>query len=243
MQAALYFYTYITDLKHINYITVMKRIILVLAFVLMGISYCFAQQCSTSWPYLYDDFGTGELYFSNGSIVHLNMNVHLAKGTLHFIDENNIIKEPEKKNLLFAKINNDKFMIVSGCVMKVVEERDKGFIAAYYTADFQASNESGGAYGASSNSSATTKLTSINVPGVNQNIMNLKREKSSGTVIPIKTKYYIVTLGKVIEADKKELESNMSKEKLSGFKAFIKKNRIKWKDPLSLTLVIDYLNS
>ena len=221
----------------------MKKIILILASVLIGITYCFAQKCSTSWPYLYEEFGHGELYFSNGSIVHLDMNVHLAKGTMHYVDENNIIREPDKKNLLFAKINNEKFMIVSGCVMKVVAEKDNGFIAAYYTADFQASNESGGAYGASSNSSATTKLTSINVPGVNQNIMNLKREKSSGTVVPIKTKYYIITLGKVIEADKKEVEANMSEEKLSGFKAFIKKNRIRWKDPSSLTLIIDYLNS
>ncbi len=217
--------------------------ILILVSALISVSYSFAQQCSTSWPYLYDDFKAGELYFSTGSIVYLDMNVHLAKGSLHYIDEENIIREPEKKNLLFAKIGNEKFMIVSGCVMKVLEERDNGFIAAYYTADFQASNESGGAYGASSNSSATTKLTSVNVAGVNQNIMNLKREKSSGTLAPIKTKYYIITMGKVLEADKKEVEANLGGDKLSGFKTFLKKNKIRWKEPSSLVLVIDYLNS
>lgn len=221
----------------------MKKVLSIILFIIINYSCALAQNCSTAWPYLYEDFEKGELYFSNGSIIHLNMNVHLAKGTLHYIDDDNIIKEPDKKNLLYAKINSDKFMIISGCVMKIISEKDNGFIAAYYTADFQVSNESGGAYGASSNSSATTKLTSINVPGVNQNIMNLKREKSSGTKAPIKTKLYIITMGKVLEADKKEVENLLDEDKLAGFKLFLKKHKIRWKDPASLALVIDYLNS
>lgn len=74
------------------------------------------------------------------------------------------------------------------------------------------------------------------------NHMELKNAKDSGELLPLTTKLYLVLPGKVIYAAKKDVSDieGIDKKELA---AFLKENKIKWKDPQSLLVLVDYVSS
>ncbi len=218
----------------------MKKLILILTALFVSIS-AFSQECSTSWPYLYPDFQDGLIYMSGGQTIAHKLNIHVLKGRLHYID-GEMVKEALGKDIIFIEIGKDRYMVVNGDVMKVVGSQEKGFVATHITGDMQKLLETGGAYGSSSTTQATRKLSSIEMAGANQNHMELRQNKDNGQAIDLIYKYYIVTNGQVYEATKRGIESQLSPERKAAFKVFLKNNKIKWKDPESLLTLLDFFN-
>ena len=219
----------------------MKKIVTILILVFTA-SYTWAQDCTTLWPYVYPEFKQGTLIMQGNKQLESKFNIHVQESKLHYID-NGIIKEAQCDNILLVKIGDDLYMNVDGKVMKVIGSEARGFIATLILGDFDKLNNSAGAYGSSSSSSATTKLASIEIGGKTiVNLMELMQNKENGITIPIKYSYYLVTKGKVIKATKKDIKSQLNSAENEEFKKFLSEHKIKWGDPNSMLTLLDFFN-
>ena len=75
----------------------------------------------------------------------------------------------------------------------------------------------------------------------NMNHMELKSSKEDGSVLPTTSKLYLVLPDKVIYATKKDVNEIYGIDK-KAFSAFLKENKVSWKDPQDLLRVIDYIS-
>lgn len=195
---------------------------------------------TTTWPYLYPEFADGVLEMPDGGQRQGLYNVCILEGRLHFID-GELVKEANPADFLAVEIGSDRYVNAGGTVMKVLASSDKGIVAQETAADISRLNETGGAYGSSSTSMATTALSSIDFgPRVNVNHMVLKNSKSDGKILPVTTRLYLLYGKNVIYATKKDVSETEGVDR-EGFKTFCKENKIKWKDPQSLLQVIGFL--
>ena len=224
----------------------MKKIFTVLVLMLAGLALQ-AQNPTTTWPYLYNDFMQGEVFFKDGSSKAYMVNVHILRSTLHFIEPGtDDIKEAKSKDVLLVKVGSDTYYSKQSKMLRAAASNELGFVGEEVVADMAALNsESGAAYGASANSMSTMKLSSVDGAGptASTNHMNLKNSKEDGKIIPLDKEYFLVTNGQVYPATKKELELFLTPEKKAGMKSFLKQNKISWKSPESLLKVIDYINT
>ena len=223
----------------------MKRyIITVLAFMLSlaGLS-AQGSEPTTTWPYLYSDFQSGELKKLTGAPIQGMFNIHVLESRLHFI-EAGMIKEVKPTEILSVKAGEDTFASVSGKMMKVLAKSDYGFVAEEVVVDVAKLNATGGAYGSSSNSIATQALSSLEGIGgtrTNMNHMELKNAKDEGTVLPVIVKKYLVFPGYVVYATKNDVTRLVGIDK-DELNIFLKENKIKWKDEQSLLKVLDFVS-
>ena len=201
-----------------------------------------AQDYSTSWPYLYPEFREGTIYMNDGTKLVYNVNVHILHGRLHYLD-NGVVKEAISSNLLLIKIGDDEYMNVNGDIMKIVAKNDKGMVTALQLGDFERLRDAGGAYGSSTTSSATRRLTSVDVAGkVNQNHMELWESRHNGELVDLVTTYYIVTPTKTVEATQRAIRETLDDAGKDAFKKWLKQNKIEWKNPESLLTLTEFLN-
>lgn len=219
----------------------MKKLIL-WAVALFTFANAFCQEYSTAWPYLYNEFTEGEVLTVKGAKLRYPVNIHILHGRLHFI-EDGLIKEAASKDVLLVKVASDEYLGVDDDIMKIVARADKGLVVAHILGDFESLNESGGAYGSSTTTSATRKLSSIDVQGkVNQNHMELREGRHDGESVNLKTANYIIIPGmNKIPATKKGVEEAVGPERKAEFKAWLKASKIKWNKPESVAGVISFI--
>lgn len=196
---------------------------------------------TTTWPYIYPDFTQGKLVMTTGKTLTGQYNICLDGSTLHFI-EGEMVKQASTLDIASVQIGTEIYVNAGGKMMKTVGKAEKGVVAVESIIDMAKLNETGGAYGSSSSSNATTALSSLEGIGgrANMNHMELKNAKESGKVLPLITKYYLVFNGKTVPATKKDIDELEGVDK-DALKNYYKSNKIKWRDPASLCSLIDYL--
>ena len=218
----------------------MRRILILAA--LLAMVPAAAQNPSTTWPYLYDNFVPGVIYTNNNGKSEVLLNVHVRHDHLHFIDKD-MIKQADLSQVLVVTVGDDKYIPAAGELRKVVAENDKGAVAVSIIGDFAALQETGGGYGASSETASTRKLSSVEVDGqVNQNHMLILQEKENGAELNLITSYYLIQGNNCIKASRKDVEAALSDAALANWKPWLKANKIKWKDPESLLKVVEFLS-
>jgi hypothetical protein len=204
----------------------------------------FAQhEPTTTWPYLYGDFTKGEIKSMKDEAKPGIFNIHILYGRLHFI-EGELIRELSPSEVVSVKIGSDYFVNVGGEMMKVLAMEGNVYVTEKQEVDMIRLNATGGAYGSSSSTLATTALSSLENIGNGMtatNHMELKNTKDDGKVLPMLSKMYIVVPGNVIYATKKDV-LEMSGVDTKELNAFIKENKIKWKNPQSLLMLALYIN-
>lgn len=223
----------------------MKRyifIVLALTLSIFGVS---AQDSepTTTWPYLYSDFQSGELKKHAGAPVSGTYNIHILESRLHFI-EDGMIREALVTEVFSVRIGNDYYANVGGRMMKVLASSENGFVAEEVLVDIAKLNTTGGAYGSSSNSIATQALSSLEGIGgtrSNMNHMELKRAKGEGSILPVIAKKYIVLPGHLIYAAKRDVLQVNGLDK-TAVNAFIKENKIRWKEPQDILKILDFIS-
>ena len=140
----------------------MKRLI-ILAAMLASLAAA-AQTPSTTWPYLYDNFTQGTIYMKDGAKSDVLLNVQVRHDKLHFIDKD-IIREADLSKVTAVTIADDKYIPVNGEMRKIVAKGDNGAIVVSLIGDFAALQETGGGYGASSETASTrsrfTRFSSV----------------------------------------------------------------------------------
>lgn len=219
----------------------MKKIGLFLSIICLTFALQ-AQNITTMWPYKYSDFRNGTVYFVNKRTLSAPVNVHLLKSSLHYLDHGQI-KEVTASEIVLVQIDEDNYYMRDNQLMRVISGDSTGFVAELLLADFDALTESGGAYGSSSNVQATRKLSSLEIGGISiTNHMELKSNKDGGSLLPLRKKYFIVTPDAVYTATKKGIESQLPEDRKDEFERFLKKNKVSWRRPESLSVLLNFFN-
>ena len=213
----------------------------VLLFLCFG-PFLQAQEPTTTWPYVNNDFLNAVVFLKSGGKQEYLANVHLQNCQLHYVKGNNIM-EASLNDILLVELASKRYMNINNSLMEIVAEGEKGFIAKFSKPDYSKLNETGGAYGASSNTTSTKALTSLEGFGSVTNHMLQQSEKESGKVIPLKHEYYIVANGSVYPAQKKLLERMLPADKQQAMKGFLKENKIKWSSPEDLLKLVKFLEN
>lgn len=218
---------------------------MMLFIVLMATLGAFAQyQPNTKWPYIYDDFTEGTIYSSDNKKSTYKFNVHLSGNVLHYIGNDGRIYKADDRNVVRVEIGQDAYLFVNHQLMQLIANKGDNVLLKLVRADFERMvSDGGGAYGSSLSSSATNKLSSLDLGGLNvPEHGKMLQEKSDGAEIPVNVVYYFILNGKQFEATKGNVADAAGEAKRDELKAFVKKNKIKWKDEHSLGLVLDFLS-
>lgn len=205
--------------------------------------FVYAQGPTTRWPYLFTEFRPGYVEITEGATRSYPLNIHLGHGQLHYLDEDGVIHEATIGEVIGAKVGSDSFLQASGEMMRVVAQSEHGCVVEEVLGDFSALNETGGAYGMSSRTSATRRLSSLETEGqVNQNHMILMQSRSDGQALELLKTYYLVYPGHVVKAKRSDVERSIATDRDAEWKAWMKANKIKWNSPESLITLLDFLN-
>lgn len=216
----------------------MKKIVFFLFFCVFG--QVSAQEYTTNWPYLFSEFQSGTVFYKDGGKSSLQLNIHLLKSHLHFLKGEQIM-EAELDKIDRVEINGTNYLEIDGRIIRLLKAKEVGFVGELVLGDFEALLDKGGAYGASSNAQSVQKMSSLEIGGIsNMNHMFLKESKDGGKSLSIIREYVLIVKGKCYPASKKDIEKKLSTERQPAFKNFLKKHKIKWKNPDSLYELLDF---
>lgn len=217
----------------------MKKVLLTFALIAVAIG-ALAQEATTTWAYVYNDFQPGKIHFKSGRNLDAPVNIHLGKSTLHYT-EKDIIKEAKSSDVLLVEIGEERYFSRDSQMMKVLASNKNSFLGEVVLADYSKLNSSSGAYGASSVTQASTKHSSVDTnSGGGIVLSTMISGKEDGALLPVEKRYYVITGEGVYPATKKDIENKLPVEQQEAFKAFLKQNKIKWKDPKSLEKLLDF---
>ena len=219
----------------------MKRFFIILLLALSGMNVS-AQEVTTAWPYLYPEFTQGTVYMAGGKKISKKLNVHVRADALHYLDKD-IIKEASTLDVLYVEIGTDSYMVNGPSLLKVIAKNGKAAVCASILGNYDALRETGGAYGVSSTTSATRKLTSIDQDSqLGQNHMLIWQSRHEGQTLELITKYYFVTSDFVVEANKKSIGEIVPEARKAEWKAWLKSHKIKWNNPEQVLTVAEFFD-
>jgi hypothetical protein len=200
----------------------------------------YAQKYSptTHWPFLYEDFQNGTVYFSDSAKdKQQKLNIHLLHATLWHVDgENVLLSDP--KGIIKVSIGTDSFIYMNGELVRLVKTAGDYALVESVKGNYNAIVSPGsGAYGMSTQSLSASKQSSIGV----MNYMQTMLDKKEGANLPLIRKYYFILSERIVQATRKEVEKAVSKESLPTLRAFVKEHKIKWNEEESLISLLDFL--
>ena len=232
------------SLSNLNTDAMKSRFLLSVAMVGLFTASAYAQyEPTTKWPYIYSDFTPGEIQLTMTGVKKGVFNIHILHGRLHFIDKD-FIHEAKSSDVSSVRIGEDLYVNFSGKMMKVLAQQDKVYVVEGLEVDMNQLNATGGAYGSSSTTLATTALSSIEEIGTGAaatNHMELKNARDEGRTLPLIAKKYIMIPGQLIYAAKKDVMDVPGTDPAETG-SFIKANKTKFKDAQSLLKLGVYLN-
>jgi len=225
----------------------MKRILLIISLLVGSISMSAQDEsysgATDSWPYLFKNFQHGVVHFIKGyKDLESDLNICIADGHLHYVD-NGTILESETKEVTGAEINGKIFIAYNGEMMEVLANNENGYIAVSRLFDPTQMGKAEIGYGMTSSTYAASNLDLRAVTGLAQNILHSKVAEAAtnagyGEKLPIKETLCIIVGNNKINADKKEFQDLVGKEKAT---AFLKENKIKWTKAETLLPVVNFI--
>jgi len=198
---------------------------------------------NTRWPYLYQDFTKGVVFFEgNQKSSQMDLNIHLMGNVLHYIGQDGKIYKNDDQKVTRVEIGDDAYIFSDHKLVKILANEGTNLLVLLTKANFDALQQSSGAYGASLNSSATRDLSSLDLGGLDTpELGKMLQEKNDGRTIPMVQQYFFIIGGQQIEATKKGVEKFVGEAKADALKQFLKEKKTKWKDELSLAQLLQFL--
>jgi hypothetical protein len=218
---------------------------LLVLFLLFLASSAMAQYVpNTHWPYVYENFVDGTIYFSNNQKSSAKLNIHLWGNVLHYVSKDSKIFESSDKDVIRVEIGNDAYMYGDHKLMQIIAEKTNCVLLKLTKADFDSMFSGSGAYGSSLNSSATKDVSSMDLGGMDKpELGKMLEEKKDGREIPLQYQYYYIIKGKLVDASKKDVSLLLDKNEIQEFDKFLKTNNIKWKKESSMIDVLNFLQT
>ena len=223
----------------------MRKIVILLLLVTATLTVC-AQRYSpnTKWPYIYENFTEGTIFFEGNKKSEAQLNVHLWGNKLHYLSENQRVLTSKDKGVIRVEIGSDAYIYSDHRLVRILAADNNNLLVELTKADFDALFTGTGAYGASLNSASSCDLSSLDLGGLeNSELGKMLQEKNDGRDIPFKLQYFFIVGGKQIDATKKGVESILNADSQKDWKDFIKQNKIKWKNEDSLKKVLTFVSS
>ena len=223
----------------------MRKIIVLLLLVTTALTVS-AQKYSpnTKWPYVYENFTEGTIFFEGNKKTKAQLNIHLLGNKLHYLADDGRIFTSDDKDVIRVEIGSDAYIYSDHKLVRIVAVDKTNLLVELTKADFDALFTSTGAYGASLNSSSSRDLSSLDLGGLeNAELGRMLQEKNDGRDIPLKKQNLFILGGKQIEAVKKSVESVLNADGQKEWKDFQKQNKIKWKNEESLSQVLTFISS
>ena len=220
----------------------MKRIILLTICLIASVS-LYGQDCTTVWPYLYNDFTEGAVNKTSGKTINYKLNVHVKESKLHFLS-GNLVNEAYLTDVASVRIGDDVYIPVNQKLMRMIAQDGEDYVLELKVANLSNINETGGAYGTSSSTSATNKLSSIETDSqINQNHMLLKASRNNGESLELESTYYFLINGELIEATARIVDKKIAPKDKALWKQFKKENKLRWNQDESLKKILLFLKS
>ncbi len=194
---------------------------------------------TTNWPFLYENFKEGSVYFSDQSKTKTQLlNIHLQNSTLYHQDGEDILQS-NPKDIIKIVIGNDDFTFVNGELMQLINGSPEFALVKSVKGDYKTLvKPNTGAYGLTNEVSSNQELSSI----ANMNYTQVRFEKEEGRRLPLIKKHYLVINEKVIPATKKEIEKSLTADGKKKLQAFVKENKIKYNEE-GLIRILEYLQT
>ena len=218
---------------------------------LCGVMACFilslsAQdfQPNTNWPYLYNDFEEGTIYFASNQQTKAKLNIHLSGNVLHYVDDKGKIFESSDDGIIRVEIGKDAYMFGDHQMMQIIHNEKHIVLVKLMRGKIRSNDEAdsgGGAYGASLGTSATQKKATWGGGVTTRDLFQMYKEKNDGSAISLETRYYYIIEGRLVEADKRSIEKYLPAEQKAEWAKFLKSEKIKWKKEESLVQILDFL--
>lgn len=221
------------------------------AFYLLLLLFCITARAeyspTTMWPYLYEDFTEGLVMYKSGSAIKGKLNIHLEQGELQYI-EGDAIMTTDLRNVEYAIVGTDKFVVAEQSMMKVIEENDArtAFVLLSVLGDFEALYVGTGAYGSSANTQAVRSQSSLEIGGknvVSHAKLLAEKKEDSGKSLSTKEKLYIKVGDESSPAYQKDIEKIFGLSGNQEWKSFLKANKIKWRKTGDLFKVVEFISS
>jgi len=222
----------------------MRKLVLTMAWLASVITVSAAKyEPNTRWPYLYQDFTKGVVFFEgNQKSSQMDLNIHLMGNVLHYIGQDGKIYKNDDQKVTRVEIGDEAYIFSDHKLVKILANEGTNLLVLLTKANFDALQQSSGAYGASLNSSATRDLSSLDLGGLDTpELGKMLQEKNDGRTIPMVQQYFFIIGGQQIEATKKGVEKFVGEAKADALKQFLKEKKTKWKDELSLAQLLQFL--
>ena len=222
----------------------MKRSLFIISLLCLTLIVKAQYEPNTTWPYIYKNFTEGTAYSSDNTKSTLQMNIHLAGNVLHYIGKDDRIYRADDNKITRVEIGGDAYLFINHQPMQLIGTHGNNVLLKLQDADFsRMQSAGGGAYGSDANTLATSQKSSLDLGGLNTpELAKMLLEKEDGAIIPLVTRYYFIIGDKRIEASKGSVEKLIGEAREKDFKAFLKTNKIKWKNEESLMKILEYLS-
>ena len=207
-----------------------KYILIVSVFLLAGLLNAQSFNPTTKWPYVYKNFQSGTIYFNDKQTLELQVNIHLLKSVLHYVNQDMIYHADTSNPIDSIIINKVKYVYMDNQLVEVIGEKKNNKLVLLKTGDFDVLFTTTGAYGTAAHTSAVNDLASYEIGGIsNMNHRQLVLEKEDGKLLPVKTSMYFIIDDKPVLATKKGLKDILNADKFEQLEVYAKENKIKWK--------------
>ncbi len=199
----------------------------------------------TTWPYLYGNFVPGSITTFHGSDIDYGLvNVNVINGKVHYVQDGKIM-EADMRTVSSVRIGDDEYVNISGGLVKLLRECERGAVVCSIRVDTEAMNKSDIGYGKSS--LASTQNVSLNTLAdvnatLNKSLDLVYGEKESGDLLILRKTNGIVYQGMFVPAVRTEILNIYGIDK-DAVKKFVKDNKIKFSRVEDLARLVDYLYS
>ena len=119
------------------------------------------------------------------------INIHLAGNVLHYIGKDDRIYKADDNKITRVEIGGDVYLFVNRQLMQLIDSNGNNVLLKLVDADFsRMQSAGGGAYGSDANTLATTKVSSLDLGGMNTpELAKMLLEREDGATIPLVTRY------------------------------------------------------
>lgn len=198
-----------------------------------------------TWPFLYEEFTEGNTRTRSGELLSGALfNITASDSKLLYIKDDTIMLA-DMNSIYTVKIGDDVYLNVMGRLYKVMSELDKGLVLMQYSLDIDKLNKAEIGYGVSS-SAGTARNVQVSLDGrfdfVNMSVQQSWHDKDSGTILPMNETLYLYLNNTLIPATQHTVTTWPGVDKKEA-NAFIKQEKIKWKQTESLEKLIIFLDS
>lgn len=199
---------------------------------------------TTMWPYLFEDFTDASLTFRSGETGKARVNIHLLRNDLHYLNGSKIFTNDDQNNVArIVTADSTEFVRCENYFVEVLGETPQAIVGRRTNGDFDRLNQSTGAYGTSSSTSAVDNLSNLQIGGItNLNYDLIRVERENSQTLPLSVRFCFVIDGKIYNANKRTISKLLPKESQKEFNAFLKKNKVKWNQEEGLRLVLEYIS-